>query len=103
MIMLQEHKTTSKVVNVGGANLLHALMLSCDTWGGVQFTKFQHYIWIPKPFRNGSMDPSAVLEFSKLYKFIVKIVLFHCESGTTKNDQINDQFIFLMLLLCGKI
>ena len=36
-------------------------------------------------------NPSAVLKFSKLYKFIVKIVIFHCQSGTTKNDQ----------LLCG--
>ena len=23
----------------GGANLLHALMRGCDTWGGLQFTK----------------------------------------------------------------
>ena len=37
------------------------------------------------------MNPSTVLEFSKLLKFIVKIVIFHCRSGTTKNDQ----------LLCG--
>jgi hypothetical protein len=43
----------------------------------------------------GSMNPFAVLEFSKLYKFIVKIVIFHCWSDITKNDQINHQ------LLCG--
>ena len=29
----------------------------------------------------------AVLQFSKLYKFIVKIVIFHFWNGTTINDQ----------------
>ena len=44
----------------------------------------------------GSLNPSIVLNFSKLYKFIVKIVInFHCRSDTTKIDQINEQ------LLCG--
>ena len=44
----------------------------------------------------GTLNPSAVLKFSKLYKFIVKIVInFHCQSDTTKNEQINEQ------LLCG--
>ena len=43
----------------------------------------------------GSLNPSAVLEFSKFYKFIVKFAFFHYRSDTTKNDLINDQ------LLCG--
>ena len=29
--MFQEQKTTSKVINVRSENMLHALMLSCDT------------------------------------------------------------------------
>ena len=48
-----------------------------------------------EPPQKGSLNPSAVLKFSKLYKFIIKIVIFHCRSGITKNYQINDQ------LLCG--
>ena len=36
-----------------------------------------------------------MLEFSKMYKFIVKFVIFFIARVTTKNDQINDQ------LLCG--
>ena len=41
----------------------------------------------------GSPNSSTVLKFSKMCKFIVKIVIFHCQSGTTKNDQINDQLL----------
>ena len=37
-----------------------------------------------------SLNTYVVLKFSKLSKFIVEIVIFHCENGTTKNDQIND-------------
>ena len=43
----------------------------------------------------GSLNPSAVLEFSKMYKFNVKFVIIFISGVTTKNDQINDQ------LLCG--
>ena len=48
----------------------------------------------PLPLRE-SLNPSAVLEFSKMYKFIVKFVIFFIVGVKTKNDQINDQF------LCG--
>ena len=34
-----------------------------------------------------------MLEFSKLYKFVVKNVILHCRSDTTKHDQINDQLL----------
>ena len=44
-----------------------------------------------------SLNPFAMLKFSKLYKFIVKIEIFHYRSDTTKKDQ----FLFLMLFLCG--
>ena len=37
-----------------------------------------------------SLNPITVLEFSKLLKFIAKLVIFHCRGDTTKNDQIND-------------
>ena len=40
-------------------------------------------------------NPSTVLEFSKMYKFIVKFVIFFIAGVRTINDQINDQ------LLCG--
>ena len=43
----------------------------------------------------GPLNPSVVLKFSKLYKVIVKIVIFHYWSDTTENEQINYQ------LLCG--
>ena len=43
------------------------------------------------PLKMGSLNPSAVLEFSKMYKFIVKFVIFFIARVTTKNDQ----------LLCG--
>ena len=36
----------------------------------------------------GSLNSFAVLQFSKLYKFIFKIVIFHCQSDTNKNDQL---------------
>ena len=42
-----------------------------------------------------------MLKFIKLYKFIVKIVIFPYRSDTIKNDQIKEQFILLILLLCG--
>ena len=34
-----------------------------------------------------------MLEFSKIYKFIVKFVIFFIAGVTTKNDQINDQLL----------
>ena len=48
----------------------------------------------------GSPNSSTVLKFSKLYKFIVKILFFHCRSGTTKNVQLlGDLFQFSSYLM----
>ena len=47
----------------------------------------------------GSLNPSVVLEFSKMYKFIVKFAIFFIAEVPTKNDQINDQINDQ--LLCG--
>ena len=45
------------------------------------------------PLIQSQHNPSAVLEFSKMYKCILKLVIFSNVAVTTKNDQINDQLL----------